>query len=647
MTILRAALLEFLVCYHVIGGAVLFRRLFPRESPWLGFFVPMLALVTALNFIEHFVALPDLGLMLPLTMGGLFWCFVNSRGSWDGLRLPAALFAVTFTYGLFLRGLHPEIPYWTEGMSDYARILDYCLGERLPPTDSWLPPFDHAGYYTFQHYAASVLKRLLMVDVGTSYNLGYVLVDALICLAAAAVGQALSGRSWIAVATLVIVAASFPGSTLIMALFGPVGFDPWLALDMHHGWADQHHNPMWKLLDADPYQVRTRLFPPGDGFYVAEFHPTWGGHLLTLLALWVVVEVARPARSNQPWILLLVLPFIAVITSTWYVPVVVALCAGGAILAWVMGRRPENGRVALGAAAMVLLLIWPTLALFLADAPGQGFHLTTKEEHTWPWLFIEQWWPVYLPWLLLVPVWLRLDAPARLLHAGLALLLIAFEIFTIGDRQPMVEKIWSQLFAAGLVAFWPMVLMQRGWIFRGATLLVLFASAVSFRAWWMDESKGAATGDDFMRLNGDRIMRDDPQKRRLVQVAQRLHGATFLSGKPNWGYALAPAVAEFSENRSFVGWTAREELAGRGIEADDRASFARDFYDGKVNDPLPPLHAQKIDAVLIFPDDAIPDDLLARLQRQLAPEFDYIDCRSGGSDNAGLFMRREASSGGG
>ena len=42
MLLLRAALLEFLVCYHVVGGAVLFRRLFPRESAWLAFIVPTL-----------------------------------------------------------------------------------------------------------------------------------------------------------------------------------------------------------------------------------------------------------------------------------------------------------------------------------------------------------------------------------------------------------------------------------------------------------------------------------------------------------------------------------------------------------------------------------------------------------------------------
>jgi hypothetical protein len=70
MLLLRAGLLELLVCFHVIGGAVLFRRLFPRESPWLAFIVPILIVMSALNFIEHLIALPNLGWLLPFTLLG-------------------------------------------------------------------------------------------------------------------------------------------------------------------------------------------------------------------------------------------------------------------------------------------------------------------------------------------------------------------------------------------------------------------------------------------------------------------------------------------------------------------------------------------------------------------------------------------------
>ncbi|HEV3272525.1 MAG TPA: hypothetical protein VGZ93_10130 [Candidatus Methylacidiphilales bacterium] len=59
------------ICFHVIGGAILFfRRLSPGESPWLAFIVPILIVMSALNFIEHLIALPNLGWLLPFTLLG-------------------------------------------------------------------------------------------------------------------------------------------------------------------------------------------------------------------------------------------------------------------------------------------------------------------------------------------------------------------------------------------------------------------------------------------------------------------------------------------------------------------------------------------------------------------------------------------------
>ncbi len=50
---IRATLLFTLVAVHFIGGAALFRRLFPRESPWLGFLIPAFAIAMVCNFTEH------------------------------------------------------------------------------------------------------------------------------------------------------------------------------------------------------------------------------------------------------------------------------------------------------------------------------------------------------------------------------------------------------------------------------------------------------------------------------------------------------------------------------------------------------------------------------------------------------------------
>src|SRR5277367_4194725 len=103
MLLLRAGLLELLVCFHVLGGAVLFRRLFPRESPWLAFIVPTLIVMTVLNFIEHFIPLSNLGWLLPFTLVGLFVAMVRPGYSWEELRLPGIFFVAIFTWAFFFK----------------------------------------------------------------------------------------------------------------------------------------------------------------------------------------------------------------------------------------------------------------------------------------------------------------------------------------------------------------------------------------------------------------------------------------------------------------------------------------------------------------------------------------------------------------
>jgi hypothetical protein len=640
MTLLRAALLEFLVCLHLLGAALIFRCLFPRESPWLALFIPTLAVLFALNFIEHFLALPQLGWLLPFTLGGSILTLRRSGPLWDGFRLPYALFVGTFTYILIIRGLHPEIPCWTEGLADLNRVLDFCLGEKVPPTDCWLPPYDHGGYYTFQHYGASILKRLFCLDIGTGYNVSFVFLDTLICLMAAAVAFSLSGQNWIAAAILLVVMASFTGSSLLMILFGAHGFDALLYYDLHHGWADAHHNPLWWLLEGDPDKQQTRLFAPGSTIYLPEFHPNMAGHFLTLMSLFASVEIFKEARSNWPWILLVVLPVLTVIAATWFLPVVLVFCVGTLVLALATSRRPQAISFVVPASLIAIGLIWPSVARLTGGSDEQSLRWTQPSEHTFLPLFLEQWWPVCVPWLLLCFVWRNLSLPARWFHAAVPLLLIVFEFFTIGERDLTLEKIWSALYGAGLVVFLTLVFRQRHWPFRVVTVGMLAVTLLCLRAWMIESTKGVDRGRLFFRLQGDVQLQSDPQSRRLLQVAQRLRGAILLCGTPRWSYSLTPAVAAFSENRCFVGWSYAEELAGNGSdEPERRRQLCDEFYAGKMAAPLSFLTDYHIAAVLIWPDDEIPDDRLTRLREQLGPAYDYVDCKQGGKNNAGVFLR--------
>jgi hypothetical protein len=648
MLLLRAGLLELLVCFHVIGGAVLFRRLFPRESPWLAFILPTLIVMSALNFIEHFIALPNLGWLLPFTLVGLSWAMVRPGYSWEGLRLPGILFLAVFTWALFVKCTNPEITCNTEGVADMARVLDFCLGDKLPPVDSWCPPYDHGEYYTFQHYGASILKRLLMLDIGTGYNMGYNLLNTLTLLAGAGAAYIISGkRAWVAVATLLVLLANFNGSAVFLLYWnnahphpGYDVFDSRLAVDIGDGWNNPaRHNPFSWIYHYPPAGLR--LFTPAFNTYFPEFHANLGGHFMTLASLLAANEAFKTERTNWPWICLLVFPLVTIITATWFLIVVVVLCAGCLAAALIAGRKPQDWKIVLGGGALALALLWPSVNSLIADSyAGAAFHWTPWVEYTAPWEFVIQWWPVIVPWIFLCFIWGRLSLLARWIHFAVPFLLIFVEVATFGDRTLTVEKMWGAVYGAGIVTFLPLVFIRKNPAFRVVTVVFLFISAIFFMAWAKKSVDQINWQYTAFRLKGDTVFANDPQKKRLLQVLQRLHGVTVLNGKSEWAYNQSPSIVGFSENRCYIAWYNQEYQCGHGGEAEFRDRQSNDFFAGKMADPLAFVRNNDIAAVLIWPEDAISDDLLQQFQDRLGSDYYYIDCKGDGPNNAGVFLRR-------
>jgi len=648
MLLLRAALLEILVCFHVIGGAVVFRRIFPRESPWLAFIIPIFVVMCGFNFTEHFIAMPDLGWLLPFTIGGLLWAIGRPGYSWEGLRLPSILFLVIFTWDFFIMAQNPSITCNTEGVADMARVLDFCMGNTLPPVDTWCPPYDHGGYYSFQHYGASLVKRLFSLDIGTGYNMGYNLLNTLTCFVGAGAAYSVSGRKiWVAVAAAAVLLANFTGSSVFLLYWNTVHyvpnlydiFDSRLAIDIGDGWNDPNrHNPFgWIWAHRDP-PVVLRLFTPTFNTYFPEFHANLGGHFMTLATLLVANEAFRKERSNWPWICLLVFPLVTIITATWFMIVVTVLCVGCFAVALIAAKRPENWRVVVAGATLVFVLLWPSVNSLISGTYPVDIHWTPWAEYTAPWEFIIQWWPVIVPWISLIFIWTRLSLLVRWILIALPLLLIFFEMVTFGDRGLTIEKNWGAIYGAGLVTFFPLIFIERGFVFRTLTVVFLLVSTVFIFTWGkkcVDESWPG----NVLHLKGDVAIVVDPQKRRELQVLERYHGATILS-KSAESYNEAPSVVSFSGNMSYIAWYFQEFQCGHGGEAEFRDKQCTDFYAGTMKDPLAFLRANNISAVMIYPDDDIPDNILQQLQSELGSEFIYIDCKSNMPKNAGVFIRQ-------
>ena len=203
---------------------------------------------------------------------------------------------------------------------------------------------------------------------------------------------------------------------------------------------------------------------------------------------------------------------------------------------------------------------------------------------------------------------------------------------------------WGGLFGLGLVGLVPLLISRRP---RLATLAIaapiLLTAAATL---WMrldDAHQWVDWDEGFLHLDGTTYLRRDAQKDTMLLVLRQLHARTVLGGVCNWNYTPPVGLLVFSMNRCYVAWYGSEEICGHGAEADARTAVNNRFYAGQMPQPLPFLRDNRIDAVLIAPEDKIADDLLARLRTSLAPDFKYIDCKAQGPENAGVFLRRSAS----
>lgn len=636
MLFLQDLVLWLLVAFHVIGGATIFRRLWPGESPWLGFVMPELLVVAVLNFTEHFVALPELMWLLPVTIAACAFSILRPGLKWEGLRLPAGVFLAAFALNFVQRCLHPDIPA-DDALADMNRVLDFCFGDKIPPTDSWLPPLDHRWYYTLQHYAASIVKRLLVLDIGTATNTSLALLNAMICTLGAGVAFLASGRrNWVAIAMVPVIEAGFTGAMPLLALTLPHP-DPGFSVDIDAGWRAHNANPLFALLANDPHEALV-LEPPGDWVWHPQYHANLAGFLLLFLAGFSALEILGRGRSNWPWIFLALIPPLSLLAAAWYVPLCTLLCGGTLVLALLLRRWPENLRVALAGATVGLLLVCPAISTISNWPSHQEIGWTQPHERTPFWVFVIQWWPIYIPWTVLCFFWRRLGENVRWLHAALGLLFVFVELVTFGDwRWDTVEKMWGGLFGLGLVVLYPPLLVNRHVAARVVAVLLGFSTLISLGV-RLDESRRWIDWHyGFLDLKGSAYLRRNPQNSRLLNELGSLHGQTILAGICRWNYTPPVALPVFTSNRCWVAWFSTEEICGHGDEARRRTELNNQFYAGQMQEPLRFLRDNHIAAVLVAPEDQIGDDVLARLKQALAPDYFYVDCKGDGEANAGLF----------
>jgi len=641
--IIRLCLLWSLVSLHVVGGAVLFRRFFPRESPWFGFFVPALTLVLFLNFIEHQVAVPSLKALLPVTTVGCLWLMLSPQTRWRRLRLPSIIFVACFAFTLFLRFLKPDIAGVRDGLYDLQFVSSFCMGQSLPAESTWIPPLKLIYYYAFGHYGCSVLIRFFGLDLGTGFNLASALVSAWIYFLIAGIAWQITRRKlWFTILAPILAIGGGTGSTGYLWL-SLKDVDPEDTAELYSRFDNNATlSALYHYLDNVYLYDRHELLVPGWWCWMGIFHSTSIGQFITLVAVLSITEMVRTRRADWPWICCVASAPLMLVSSTWGFPYVTLLVVTGLGWCWYQKRAPRNPRRVVISLGVVAACLTPMLLYYTTSSvPPHGG--VDGGQHTQVVEFLVQWWPVYLPWLALLVTCRRIHPAVGIILFVTPLAFTGVEFFNVGARFDMTGKIWGFIYCAAWATLLPAVAVSRYRIFHVLFALIALNCALSL-CFWTTYYWRTVDRDDIGNLEGKGDLRNDERKARILNALLPLKDQVIFTGESAWSFCPCARIANFSGNRDYITWSFNcdNDMYRNGVgEGFRRETTMNEFYEGKNPDPLLYLREHNIAAVVIWPDDNIPDEVVAKLKQQLAPSYQYEDVRDVDKrdpPNCGIFI---------
>jgi hypothetical protein len=488
---------------------------------------------------------------------------------------------------------------------------------RLPPPDLWMAPFHANIYYSFQHYGAAFLGRLLGVGPGVSYHLAFcTLVGFLVLLMGSCFSRfcvrpiwqwigilsLLVGGSGVALAGHVLVRRAY-SIDLVRFLGGSIVHNDLTPLG--HGLSARMTTPGLEPRDL-PMEPLSYFLTKGD------FHPPLAGFVLLALAAALIAAqetgAAGSVRTVNHALLAATIP-IALISNAWILPLQALLVAG-----WFVYRliRGERGCLlpGLAGAAVAMGLEYPYLVEFTQQTIGStvSFRLTRHEDHTPLLGWLLTFWPV-LGIMILGPFNRERRPLALFLVAVWGVALFATEYVYIHDiyegpegRFNSALKWWPWVYAGIIMTLGASNLGSRSKLCRFGTVLLLLPN-LSF-AYDLGVQFGAGSRDSFGKLSGSAWINRDPVVRDLiVELGSRPDGVTLESGL-DMANSEAPAVSLFADKQSLLGWPWLEEaLRGSYGEIPLRFDQIKKFYAGTAPDPLRWLLHNNVKYILWLPKD--------------------------------------------
>jgi hypothetical protein len=524
------------------------------------------------------------------------------RGLLGCLGFATLIFLYAFTW----RFLFPDVDGSSEKIADFSYICSYAHGDTIPVPDAWLYPYLSTQYYSFQHYGAALMGRLLGLPNGATYNLAFCVLIALGGTAFAGTVCLLARRTWVRAAVITAFVLGGMGTSGFVHLTD-THVNPWTGFRFI-GSAPMDRAPVGTWLKA--YQAQyDRLELPGEPYaysiYLGDYHaPLSGYYLLGLaamgMALWARYQQKRYAAmvgATLTWTLL---------ANTWVLPLQLLAVAG-----WLVATSRDWRRLlpaVAGGAALVWLAAWVYLTPFTASAAGYGAALrpVPSHEHTPPLLLLI----FMLPTIgLIVLGFLSGRQGVRLALLWFAFLAFSEAFFVddiysgVYDRFNTTLKWWPWIAAGTLMTLGPVVLEQARWRWArvAGALFLLYPCCYAYDVWQpllhapkisvgLFEGTNYLTKDQFPRLM-------------LGRLKVEPTGVAIERPDEAGGFTNSAVIPLFAGQRMWLGWYGHE-LLWREFREDIRQRHERlmAFYTGTLPDAGAWLRSQGIDYVLWYRD---------------------------------------------
>jgi uncharacterized membrane protein len=555
--------------------------------------------------------------VLPFTTAIAIWLIWRNRTVVRENWRMEAIFGAGFFYCLAWRYTFPDIDFSEDKMPNFALIEAYMRGTRLPPLDLWLAPFHSNTYYSFQHYGAALIGRLLDVGPGVSYHLAFcTLVGFLTLLMASCFARLCPwplGR-WVGVLALVVGGSGVAVAAHVL-IYRAYSIDivRFLGGSIVHNDLTRlgHHVSSWmatKGRDARdlPMEPLSYFLTKGD------FHPPLAGFVLLALAATLIAAQETGAsgatRSVNHALMAATVP-IALISNAWVLPLQCLLVGGWFVYRFIRGER---GCIlpGLAGAAVATGLEYPYLVQFTQQAIGSNvaFRWVQSEDHT-PWLgWLLVFWPV--AGILILGIFNRERRPFSLfLIAVWSVALFATEFTYNHDlyggawgRFNSTLKWWQWVYAGIIMTLGASNLGSKSRVCRFGTLVLLVPS-LSF-AYDLGVQFAAGSRASMGQLSGSAwIERDVVIHNLIIELASRPDGVTLESGL-DMANTESPAVSLFANKQSLLGWPWLEEaFRGSYSEIPARYDQIKKFYSGDAPDPLRWLLHNNVRYILWLPRD--------------------------------------------